>query len=228
MKASLDYIKKKFAEYNAQMFEGKLQPLPFKLSSARTFLGQVRCKRTKNADGTWHYSDFVFVISDKMDLDECEIEDTVIHEMIHYYILSNQIQDTAPHGVVFQKIMREINVRFNRNVSLSHQFTAEEHDKDKELRQHLICVVRLRGNRMGITVSTRSKLFYLWDEIPKFEKVEEWHWYSSTDPFFNRYPRASTVKIYSITREDLEEHLKGAKELVRHGNLIRVINKVEK
>ena len=34
MKASLDYIKKKFAEYNTQMFEGKLQQLPFKLSPA--------------------------------------------------------------------------------------------------------------------------------------------------------------------------------------------------
>lgn len=75
---------------------------------------------------------------------------------------------------------------------------------------------------MGITVATRSKLFYLWDEIPKFPKVEEWHWYSTTNPFFNRYPRASTVKIYAISLEDLDVHLKGAKALVREGNTIRV------
>lgn len=222
MIATLDYIKRKFAEYNQQMFGGKLKPLPFKLTSARTYLGQVRFRRTKNPDGTWHYYDFVFMISDKVDRDENVVEDTIIHEMIHYYILSNQIQDTAPHGVVFKKIMRGINVKFNRHVSVLHQLTAEEQDNDTEKRQHLICVVRLRGNRMGITVATRSKLFYLWDEIPRFPKVEEWHWYSTTDPFFNRYPRASTVKIYAISLEDLEEHLKGAKSLKRFGNRIIV------
>lgn len=96
--ATLDYIKRKFAEYNQQMFGGKLKPLPFKLTSARTCLGQVRFHRTKNADGSWHYSDFVFMISNKVNREETVVEDTIIHEMIHYYILSNQIQDTAPHG----------------------------------------------------------------------------------------------------------------------------------
>lgn len=223
MIATLDYIKKKFEEFNKQMFGGKLKSLPFKLTSARTYLGQVRFKREKNSDGTWHYYDFTFMISNKVDRDENIVEDTIIHEMIHYYILSNQIQDTAPHGEVFKKIMHEINVKFNRNISILHQITEEEKDNDTEKRQHLICVVRLRGNRMGITVATKSKLFYLWDEIPKVPKVEEWHWYSSLDPFFNRYPRASTIKIYAISLNDLEEHLRDAKEMDRNGNTIRVI-----
>ena len=69
------------------------------------------------------------------------MEDTILHEMIHYWILSNQMQDTGPHGEIFIKKMKEINVKFNRNLSVSHKATKEEHDKDTEVRQHLICAM---------------------------------------------------------------------------------------
>jgi len=222
MIATLDYIERKFKEYNEQMFEGKLQPLPFKLSSARTFLGQVRFYREKNNDGTWRYMNFQFVISTKVDLPEAEVEDTIIHEMIHYWILSNQMQDTGPHGKIFIQKMQEINMRFNRNLSVSHKATDEEHDKDTEKRQHLVCVTRFRTNQMGVTVATKSRIFQLWDEIPQFPKVAECNWYSSTDPYFNRFPRATSVKIYPVPYEELMEHLNGAKSLIRQGNNIRI------
>lgn len=83
------------------MFEGKLKQLPFKLSNAKSFLGAVFFQREKNPNDTWHYYGFVFKISKVMDLPEDVVEDTIIHEMIHYYIMSNQMQDTAPHGKLF-------------------------------------------------------------------------------------------------------------------------------
>ena len=42
------------------MFEGKLKPLPFKLSNAKSFLGAVFFQREKNPDDTWHYYGLVF------------------------------------------------------------------------------------------------------------------------------------------------------------------------
>ena len=222
MIATIDYVERKFKEYNEQMFEGKLKPLPFKLTTARTFLGQVRCFREKNPDDTWHYMNFQFNISTKVDLPEREVEDTIIHEMIHYYILSNQIQDTGPHGEIFLRIMKEINVKYNRNLSVTHKTTEKEKDQDTEIRQHIICVTRFKTNQIGITIANKSKLFQLWDELPKVPKVAECNWYVSNDPFFNRYPRASTVKIYPISRADLEEHMKDFKQLVRSGNNIKV------
>lgn len=222
MKATLDYIKQKFQEYNDMCFEGKLKPLPFRLSSARTFLGQVAFQKEKNPDGTWHYYGFVFHISTLIDLPEREVEDTILHEMIHYYILSNQLQDTSAHGEIFTKMMKDINVRFNRNITVSHRYTKEEHDKDTEVRQHIICVSRMRNNQMGITIATKSHLFELWDEIPKVPTVAECSWYVTTDPYFNRFPRAASLKIYPIPPAELEEHLKGALPLVKTGNSIRV------
>lgn len=219
---TLDYVKKKFQEYNDQMFEGKLQALPFKLSPARSFLGEIRCTRKKQPDGTWNYSDFVFIISNKIDMPQDIVDDTIIHEMIHYYIFSNQLQDNGPHGDLFKKIMQSINVRFNRNISVYHKKTKEDEENDTEKRQHLICISRMRGNSWGVTVASKAKLFTLWDAIPKLPRVVECKWYSSLDPFFNRYPRANSVKIYAISRQDMEEHTKGAKPLIREGDTIKV------
>ena len=222
MIASLDYVKRRFAEYNELCFEGKLQPLPFRLSSARTFLGQVRFKRQRNPDGTWHYSDFIFVISNKRDYPETEIEDTILHEMIHYYILSNQIQDTAPHGAVFTQMMNDINRRFHRNISVSHRRTKEEQDKDTEVRQHLVCVIRFKNNQTGITIAAKTRIFQLWDQLPRVPEIAECKWYVSTDPYFNRFPRAISLKVYPIPSDELKAHLIGARPLERSGKTIRV------
>ena len=211
MRVTLQYIERKFQEYNQLCFEGKLKPVPFKLSMARTFLGRVCCKQKRNPDGTWHYSGFIFRISTQMDLPENVIEDTILHEMIHYYILSNQMQDTAPHGELFMAKMDEINTRFNRNLSVAHKYTKEDHNNDKEIRVHLICVSRLKTDQPGTTIAARSRLFRLWDAMPRFPKIANLQWIVSTNTDFNRFPRALSPKIYHIPAEELEEHLKGAK-----------------
>lgn len=222
MRATIDYIKQKFDEYNELCFEGKLKPLPFKLSNAKSFLGAVFYKRKNNPDGTWLYYDFVFKISTVTDLPEDVVEDTILHEMIHYYIMSNQMQDTGPHGKLFIAKMKEINVKFNRNISVIHRTTKEEEDSDKRVQQHIICFSRLKNGRRGITIAMKSRLLELWDAMPNYPNMAELKWVVSTDPFFNRFPKATKPVIYFVPSEELEEHLKDARPLVRTGNSIHV------
>ena len=85
-----------------------MKPLPFRLSNARTFLGQLRYSRKRSFWGGWKYGNFQFVISAGKEMDERLLEDTIIHEMIHYHILSNQLQDTSAHGKLFRKMMDDI------------------------------------------------------------------------------------------------------------------------
>lgn len=217
---TLDYIERKFNEFNALMFEGKLQPLPFKLSTARTFLGQVKYQQRRLPDGSRRFTNFQFVISTRVDLPEAEVEDTIIHEMIHYWILSNQLQDNRPHGDIFRRKMQEINLTFHRHITVRHKMSQDEVEQDREVRQHLICVSRLRDGRCGITVAAKSRLFQFWDKMPHFPGVIEQYWVLSLDPFFNRFPRALTPKIYPVPADDLEIHLQDAKPLVRTGNSI--------
>ncbi len=207
------------------MFEGKLQPLPFELINARSYLGAIKSQRKRKSNRTWHYFDFKFVISTSIDLPEKMMEDTIIHEMIHYWILSNQMQDNSPHGDLFKAKMKEINERFGRNVKVAHKRTLTDESKDVEIRQHLICITQLSGNRLGITIACKTQLFMLWDRLPRIPDVKECQWYSSCDPFFNRYPRTRSLKIYKITHEDLEAHRKDFKPLAREGDIIKIVDK---
>lgn len=222
MRPTIEYIRQKFNEYNTMIFEGKLEQLPFKLSRARTFLGQIAFKRRKNPDGTCHYHDFIFRISCLIDRPEHIIEDTIIHEMIHYYILSSQIQDTSSHGRVFRKIMNDINRRFNRNITITHVKTEEDKDNDTQTRQHLLCVIKLDNGNTGLLVASHTRLFQLWDALYRARGLTEWTWYMSYNPFFNRFSRSQSLKIYHVEEDTLKQNLEDARELIREGDTITV------
>ena len=84
MIATHEYVKEKFGEFNRLFFGGKLPTLPICMSNARTFLGACTYKRKKNWLGKTVLYDFKLKISKRLDLPENDIEDIIIHEMIHY------------------------------------------------------------------------------------------------------------------------------------------------
>lgn len=225
MIATQDYVERKFREFNELIFNSTLPPLPVRLSKARTFLGQLRYRRKRKFFGGWKYDSFQLVISNRRDMDESLLEDTIIHEMIHYSILSNQLQDTSAHGKIFRGMMHDINARYGRNISISHTPTAEEKEKDIEKRKHFICISHFTDGRMGITLAAKSRLFLLWDAMSCIPQVEQCQWYLSTDPFFNRFRRSITPKVYRVDREELALHLGDALPLVREGKSIKVSKK---
>lgn len=221
VRVTTDYIRERFALFNGMMFGGRLEMPTLKVSNARSTLGQIRCKRQAQQDGTWRFSDFEFVISGRLKLDGRALDDVIIHEMIHYYILSNQIQDTAPHGVVFRRMMDEINNRYGRNISVRHKMTDTEHDADTRRSLHMVCVVRGDG-WTGIIVAARTRVRALWDAPTRILNVTEWNWYASYDPFFNRFPHVRTLKVYNVEEKELRAHLSGAHAVVMTDKGIRL------
>ena len=103
------------------MFAGKLPMLPIKLSDAKTFLGVCTYKKRIGKDGKVEKYDFALRVNTRIELSEDEIEDTIIHEMIHYYIGYNQLEDTSAHGAIFQQVMNAINEKYGRHLSISHK-----------------------------------------------------------------------------------------------------------
>ena len=72
----------------------------------------------------------------------------------------------------------------------------------------------------GITIAAKSRLLQLWDQIPRIPEIVSQTWYVSYDPYFNRFPRVLTPKVYRINASDLDIHLKAARPLVRQGRKI--------
>lgn len=224
MRPTHEYVARKFNEFNTLIFNNKLPQIPIRISESRSTLGQIRYLKRRNRDGSHSFSDFSLHISNLMDRDERVIEDTIIHEMIHYYILHNQVQDTSAHGKVFRELMKTINTRFNRNISISHKSSREELDSNLKIRWHHICITRMRDGQHCITVAATSRIFDIWNEVAKHPQIEQWGWYATTDPFFNRFRRSLTLKLYKIDLAEVSDKLTSAIKLQRTGSTIRPQN----
>ena len=125
MKPDVPYIEAKFQEFNSLMFDNALPPVPVALSKASSYVGLCTFKTRRHLFGKVEHYDFRLRFSTRLDLPEAEVEDTIIHEMIHYYIRLNRIKDTSAHGKVFRQMMNELNSRFGRHITISHRTTKE-------------------------------------------------------------------------------------------------------
>ena len=220
MMLTLEFLNQKFDELNELCFGGALPKVSIRLSKARTYLGQLGFKRKRPLFGKTQYYDFVLRISTRLEQTEEEIIDTLLHEMIHLYIASHQLKDSSSHGKIFRQMMNDLNQRFGRHITISHRKTKDELNQDTQRRQHLVCVSTLASGERGITIAAKSRLLLLWDQIPRIPEIVSQTWYVSYDPYFNRFPRALTPKVYHISPSDLDLHLKAARPLVRQGRKI--------
>lgn len=218
MKATIPYIQEKFREYNHLFFDGELPEIPVKLSNARGFIGACKYKKRRMPGGSFELYDFSLAISTRIDLPEEELEDTIIHEMIHYYIGVNKLRDTSAHGQIFRRMMKEINEKHGRHITISHRNTPEQREQsyDKRPRWHAVAVVTLRSGETGIKVIPRMAKY-----IRRYKRgillsreVVGVTFYLTDDPFFNRYPSSASLRVYPIDPAELNPHLATATRLI--------------
>lgn len=222
MIATVTFVQKSFEAFNQLCFDGKLPPIPIKLTNARSFLGKVTYVGKRNVLGkVVRFENYCLRISTAFDLSERELEDVVIHEMIHYSIALNGIKDTSPHGEVFRMMMNDINAKFGRHISVRHHCNeCPFPSHTEEIRANWLCVSQFQDGNWGITSCAKTKVFEIYRGLPRCYRLKSMTWYGSTDPFFNRYPRSIKPRIYKITRAELDGHLKDAVPLKCDGHTI--------
>ena len=97
-----------FQQFNHDYFHDKL-PMPrLKLSKSRTRLGSFACRRKLTWRG-YQPVDFSIRISTYYQMTERQVQNVLLHEMIHYYIAYMRLRDTSAHGTVFRQLMDELN-----------------------------------------------------------------------------------------------------------------------
>lgn len=226
MKATIPYVQSKFREFNQQFFNGTLPDLPIELSDAKGFIGVCKYKKRKKEDGSIELYDFRLSINTRIDLPEEEIEDTIIHEMIHYFIGLNRLEDSSSHGPMFRHLMKTINEKYGRHITISHKGTKEEAEQaiDKRAKWHVIAVVTYFGGRKGIKVLPRiiERILAYNKGIGNVSGVENVEFYLSNDPFFNRFPNSASLNVYEVAQEELDLHIKDAKKLTVTGDKVLV------
>ena len=226
MIATIPYVEKKFEEFNRQMFAGQLPKLPIELSDAKTFLGKCVYRKRIGADGKNENYDFRLRINTRIDFPEQEVEDTIIHEMIHYYIRWKQLEDTSSHGSIFQHMMNSINEKYGRHVSIRHIATEEQNEQaiDKRQHWHVVAVLHFKDGKTGIKVLPRvtPSIINYCNKMTSANDVLYIDLFMSKDIFFNRFPNSSALRAHYVKKFEIMSHLKDAKELVKQGNIIKI------
>lgn len=201
MKPSIDYIQSRFDEYNARFFGGALPPVPVKLSHAKGFLGKVTFTRRKQGLFSGYKNEnFVLRINTRIDLPEELIQDTILHEMIHYYNAVNQFKDTSVHGRLFRREMARINAAGDRHITISHRLTDEQRAQAIVHKTRAVALVRFSDGKTGIkVVPNQERHIRYWDKAAKRRfPVSSIDWYFSDNDYFARFPSSVAMKIYLI------------------------------
>lgn len=226
MKATKEYVERRFAEFNRLMFGGRLPLPPVRLSDAGSFLGQCVSKSRRLPDGHAENYDFELRINTRYDLPEHTLEDVIIHEMIHYFIAYNGLRDSSPHGRLFKALMQSINTAFNRNLSISHKLTPEQKEQAVSARRtlHVIAAVYFRSGQTGVKVLPRvvTKILDYDNKARRHPDVRQVEYYLHDNPYFNRYPTSAALRVHDIDPATLKENLSGARRLRLDGNRIIV------
>ena len=208
---NVEYVKEKFREFNVRMFDGKLPEPPIAITNAKTYFGVCAFRKHRKWNGKLEYSDFKIRISRRFDLPQEEIDDTIIHEMIHYWIGLFSPAGMPGHSPLFRKMMADINERFGRHISVSHRLSKEQQEQaiDNRPKKHIVARVVLKDGRTGIKVIPCMER-----HIRRYRrgmmasgKVSSIEFFQTTDPFFNRFPSSSAFKVYFLDPEIMALHI---------------------
>lgn len=95
---TVEYLEKAFDHYNHLCFGGLLPRPRLRLSQAKSRLGWMRYKVDANGESLIPY-DFTIGITTAYRLNTEQIDDVLIHEMIHYHIVYHQLRTMRRTGV---------------------------------------------------------------------------------------------------------------------------------
>jgi len=104
-------IENQFNKWNDIIFNGELPKPHFELMQTKSLLGQF-CPRKVMGENTYKIR-----ISTYYDAPFERYVNTIVHEMLHYYIKYKGIKDTSSHGRVWKQMAYDISKKHGLNIT---------------------------------------------------------------------------------------------------------------
>lgn len=227
MKPTVDHLRQRFDHFNQLAFGGELPVPTILLSRARTFVGQCAYTVHRGFLGRKTNHDFKLKFSVQAELGEAELDDVMVHEMIHYYIAYRNLKDTSAHGPLFRQMMEETNRRFGLHVSITHHPSPEQAAslRRRPREQHIVAVVDLGKGGKGFKVLTNGLrgIRHYYFSLACMKGVESITLYRSTAPYFDRFPHSTALRLHMPRTDEPYLHLADAERLEWDGErLVKV------
>lgn len=214
------FIQERFDYFNKLCFEGKLPVPPIGLNNRTTSVGLTHFKKKLNVIGETVFYDIWIEISTRLDLPKEEIDKTIVHEMIHYYIMHNNLQDDSPHGHLFRAKMKELNDKYGLDIGVRFN-ASDELLISTETTIRYVFVGELKDGDIGMAVVAKTRIFDIWDAFERCNLFESYRWFASNRAIFQKYPSVQKPKFYRIKADVMQDYLTGAVELERTGDTIQ-------
>lgn len=219
MRPNLPYFEDKFDYYNNLCFGGQLPRPIIKLSQRNSSVGCTHVGyRYRNGKLE---KDISLEFSIRNDFPEIEYIDTIVHEMIHYYIELNNIQDDSPHGTKFRSIMKDISEKYGIRITIEYNEDEEALIARQTDRNRYVCVIENKDGTTSIGVVIRDKVFQYWELLQQHPDVSQVKWYISNRAIFEHFPARITPVFITIEPDKIQDYLFGASELERIDNVIK-------
>ncbi len=209
MIGTLEFLRESFNRFNSEIFGNNL-PVPIlKISNARTFLGKFQHKKQPYSKGI--LNEFIVILSNAFDVPQEVLEDTIIHEMVHYEIAFLSIKDTSAHGNAFLSRMNEINVKYGRNLAVSQSIGKIGgvclKPKAQRSPESMVAVLELKTEETFFKVMplTITGFHSFCDRIERVPSVKSVSFYGTFSEHFRKYPRSTSLKVYKMTDEVAKE-----------------------
>ncbi len=221
MELAEQYVKERFDKYNKELFDGKLPDIPFEITYAKGYLGRFAYRLVRGVK-----KNFVIRITNVYDMPSDLVDDVIVHEMIHYHIVYNNMLDDSPHGRLFHYFMdianRDLGLHVHvsyRNAKLTRRVPAEQRE---DVTPRIVAVVKFADGKTGIKVLPRilQRILHYHDVLTHSPQIVSIKLYDTLDVFFHKYPRSAALKAYYVDPDVLEEHLKFALPLKCNGKKV--------
>ncbi|WP_455074091.1 SprT-like domain-containing protein [Prevotella fusca] len=200
---TVDYLRHAFEHYNALIFEGKLPVPKLKWSRAKTRLGQMACKR-KISWGRTKFYDYTISVSNYYKLTTEEIDDVLIHEMIHYSIAYTGLKDTSAHGIVFRGMMDKINRTFGRHITISVRTRNLQPHMAQQPKDYLILALEMKDGKYYLSSVNPSAARKIATSLARTREIAHCAWYQSQDEYFHGMPRVRSLRGRRVSAEVYE------------------------
>lgn len=206
MALTIKFLTDSFKTFNAVYFKNELLKPRFEITHVKSYLGQYHWKYSHDSR---IFLDSVIRISDYYMRDETELQQTLLHEMIHLYIRQNKIRDTRPHhGRVFNSIADRLNREGGFHIARTDSVEGcGLRDKTEVKTYHVICY-KARNGRYFQFVINKNYLSYYVDMIENnpYHFREAYIFTSTDDKRFAHYPACRNgVRGYYIEQNVFNE-----------------------
>ena len=216
MKLSLEYLYQQHALWMQRICEAgiwdasRFRPCEIVIRKNHKRYNALFQRKIKFVNGRKEISDKIVFYNRADDFQAQFIDNVLVHEMIHQYIIQNDLKDTSPHGRLFKVFMYRINGSFAGRLNIRirdvNPSLPQNGEGDKI---HSLLLIHFHNPTSICAVVNPAKISYF-DSLLKRNKknwdIRSYQWAESNDVYFNHFSRCTTrlhgLKVSSVQLPD--------------------------